>query len=119
VDRVYFGNMSAFGQADQTPQGGENPSPKAKISFWKTCWEDIEHLARPIVSDMMLFLIVLGVLGLVPFMTRFLGIFGDYDVTDLKILERMHFWAYFAVLIAFMLDMVGQVATALFVRWTR
>jgi hypothetical protein len=85
-------------------------------SFWKRCWKDVEGRASVLIGDIVLFLIALCGLIVVSVVLRCFGFFIDYNVTYLRIVEGVHFWIYFAVLIAFWLDMLWKISTMLFVR---
>jgi hypothetical protein len=114
--------MAETGQApenERSASGSTTHYPESVRSFWKRCWGDVESRASVIIGDVVLFLIVLGALMVVSLMLRFVGFFVDYDVRYLKILAGLHFWVYFSVLVAFMLDLLVKIVAMLFVRHKR
>lgn len=83
--------------------------------FWKQISLDITPSAKAMIGDAALFLLGLVILGV-----SFLGLLAlqslHYPSRYIGILEGIHFWGYFAVLIVLLLDLIWKIAAHAFSR---
>jgi TRAP-type C4-dicarboxylate transport system permease small subunit len=91
----------------------EAKGSETQISFLLQFFREYRPIFVVLVADAAAFLLVLLALTGVRQLFSLLEKAG-YTASDLLILERLHFWAVYAVLVVFMFDLVMKLVIGLF-----
>jgi di/tricarboxylate transporter len=85
------------------------------VTVRDSLWADVWRVTRPIVIDVIVFLVILLALLFGFFGLRALRIAG-YDTQRVATLETMHYWFYTAVFGLFGTDLIFKIGMGLFFR---
>jgi uncharacterized membrane protein len=90
----------------------------AEEVFAESLWSEIKRLARPILVDITVFLLILVALFLGFLSLRALQTAG-YQKERIHTLDLLHYWCYTGVYVLFGLDLLFKITLALFFRTSR
>jgi len=89
--------------------------PPTQPKFREKLWKSIEEPLIIILGDILLFLVALGGLIVGMYAFPFLAAKG-MKPERVELLETVHFWSYFAILLIFGIDMAFKMAAHSFKR---
>jgi hypothetical protein len=90
------------------PNSSRRTAQTPERSFWKERWKNIEPAAGALVEDAMLMFIFVVALELIYLALGSLAALG-YDSQRVGMFETIHYYAFLAVFLVFMVDMVVRV----------
>jgi hypothetical protein len=90
-------------------------APPPPLSPPESVWKEVSRVCRPILVDILVFVMILMALFFGFFGLRMLELAG-FDEQRVRTLETMHYWFYAGVFGLFGLDLIYKIFCALFLR---